>query len=281
MGHLEEIQAIKRVSFSQILQSGEYSDLEIRCNEESHRVHKAIVCPQSEFFQAACKAEHGFKEAKSGVVEMNQVDRHVVRAIVQHLYGEDYDVPSSESEEETTLFHVHVYGAAEMYQISGLKEVALIHFRDCFPKAVKLEKYAKCISTAYRITREQDRDLRDYLVKEVLQKLDSLSETPQLSAALEESASFGKDLVFALHKLHLSQLEKVKQTSEMDPMINFDNSFCAESVHGAQDQEKGLPWVQERAFPAFSRFSPPVDSQERREQPSFVSLSNQSLIVDG
>jgi hypothetical protein len=38
-------------------QTSNYSDLTIVCGDDIHRVHKAIVCPCSEFFTAACK--HG------------------------------------------------------------------------------------------------------------------------------------------------------------------------------------------------------------------------------
>ena len=41
-------------SLSGIFKSSEYSDMTIRCGSEEFKVHRAIVCPRSTFFSAAC-----------------------------------------------------------------------------------------------------------------------------------------------------------------------------------------------------------------------------------
>ena len=38
-----------------LLISGDFSDLTILCEPYKHKVHKAIICPRSEFFNAACR----------------------------------------------------------------------------------------------------------------------------------------------------------------------------------------------------------------------------------
>jgi BTB/POZ domain len=40
-----------------ILQSGKYSDLTIGSGDREFHVHKAVICPQSPFFMAACDGE--------------------------------------------------------------------------------------------------------------------------------------------------------------------------------------------------------------------------------
>src|SRR5947207_15393716 len=37
-----------------LLESGKYSDLTLTCGDDEYRVHRAIVCPHSAFFEAAC-----------------------------------------------------------------------------------------------------------------------------------------------------------------------------------------------------------------------------------
>ncbi|KAK8205160.1 hypothetical protein IWZ01DRAFT_88280 [Phyllosticta capitalensis] len=188
------LEAVKRVSFRQILDSGEYSDLEIRCRDDSYKVHRAIVLSQSPVLRNACRPEYGFKEA-SGVIELHDEDPFVVHAIVQHLYGDDYEAPMPEPDEDPTLFHISVYGAAEMYQINGLKDIAMIHIKYWFPEAIASKEIEQAVGAAYSITVEQDRPLRDYISRTVFENMEQLRDSPQLSAALEESSTFGKDLV--------------------------------------------------------------------------------------
>ena len=38
-----------------LYESGEYSDLTVVCGRDVYNVHKAIVCPRSEFFSKACR----------------------------------------------------------------------------------------------------------------------------------------------------------------------------------------------------------------------------------
>jgi hypothetical protein len=41
-------------SLKSILESGKYSDLTISCGDRVFNVHRAVVCPRSSFFAAAC-----------------------------------------------------------------------------------------------------------------------------------------------------------------------------------------------------------------------------------
>ena len=45
-----------------LLHSGEFSDMTVSCGNRDFKVHRAIVCPQSPFFEAALK--DGFKVSK-------------------------------------------------------------------------------------------------------------------------------------------------------------------------------------------------------------------------
>lgn len=35
----------------------EYADLELRCGDQSYKLHKAVICNRSDFFKAACKKD--------------------------------------------------------------------------------------------------------------------------------------------------------------------------------------------------------------------------------
>jgi hypothetical protein len=46
-------------AMSQLLQSAKYSDLVLACGGREFRVHRAVVCPHSSFFDHACS--NGFQ----------------------------------------------------------------------------------------------------------------------------------------------------------------------------------------------------------------------------
>ncbi|KAK8205162.1 hypothetical protein IWZ01DRAFT_485955 [Phyllosticta capitalensis] len=196
------------VSFLSILETGEYSDLEIHCKEDRYNVHKAIVCPQSEVFHRALRPDSGFKRAKesqSGVIELHEADPAVVKAMVQFLYRRDYDAPELDDDNNPAIFHANNYAAAEMYQVHGLKDRALQHFKSHFPSSIEL--FAKMIDTVYSTTLDQDRSLRDYVVEQVVRDMDRFRNLADLSLAMEEQALFGKDLFYGLHDYHITRLK--------------------------------------------------------------------------
>ncbi|KAF2163363.1 hypothetical protein M409DRAFT_68620 [Zasmidium cellare ATCC 36951] len=73
-----------------LYQSREYSDLVLFGREGSrHAVHRAIVCPRSEYFYKAVKEEQ-WREGISGHIALPD-DDEVVRLLVEYLYLLDYD----------------------------------------------------------------------------------------------------------------------------------------------------------------------------------------------
>ncbi|KAH7081220.1 hypothetical protein BKA63DRAFT_462162 [Paraphoma chrysanthemicola] len=73
-----------------LLISGEYSDLVIACGSDRYNVHKAIVCPQSGFFQRAEKFPVG-KECAEGEIQLPEDDPVVVKLLIAFLYDGEYD----------------------------------------------------------------------------------------------------------------------------------------------------------------------------------------------
>ncbi|KAI4932152.1 uncharacterized protein J4E92_004051 [Alternaria infectoria] len=72
-----------------LLSSGDYSDLIITCGSDVYNVHKAVVCPQSSFFERAVRFAVG-KEAAEGKVDLPEDDLHVVKLLVQYFYECEY-----------------------------------------------------------------------------------------------------------------------------------------------------------------------------------------------
>ncbi|KAI2486474.1 BTB domain containing protein [Pyrenophora tritici-repentis] len=80
-----------------LLESGAYSDFVITCGADTHKVHKAIVCTQVDFFAHAL--EFGGKESTLRKVDLPRDDPEVVKQMIQYLYKGEYDpvLPDTES----------------------------------------------------------------------------------------------------------------------------------------------------------------------------------------
>ncbi|KAB8292259.1 hypothetical protein EYC80_008001 [Monilinia laxa] len=76
------------VFISKLYSSGKYSDLIIKCQEKELKVHRAIVCSQSKPLAAA--VDNGFKEAKTGVINLEDDEPEIVEYMIKFLYHGTY-----------------------------------------------------------------------------------------------------------------------------------------------------------------------------------------------
>jgi len=77
-----------RSSLDKLLKDGAYSDLTIISGQDEYRVHKAIVCPRSIFFEKACNSP--FKEGCTSTISLPEDDPNAVESMIQYLYHLDY-----------------------------------------------------------------------------------------------------------------------------------------------------------------------------------------------
>ncbi|RFU76155.1 hypothetical protein TARUN_6097 [Trichoderma arundinaceum] len=138
------------VDLRQLMQSGQFSDLTFVCQGQEFKIHKLVVCSQSPVLAAAIKGQ--FKEAQTGVIQIDGFDVETVRRMVEFLYMGDYDIqhpeedkavtaaPSGANEEvnldpeatstaplvpaQDTLHHVRVNAIADYYDVQGLALLA-------------------------------------------------------------------------------------------------------------------------------------------------------------
>lgn len=117
-----------------LYQSRDYSDLVLFGKDGTrHHVHRAIVCPRSEYFHAAVR-ERRWRDGNEGHILLSE-DDEVVRLMVEYLYLLDYDPVSSQSSETNSLHttdgsdtmsvrtepvnYGHVYGTSAVSAFGG------------------------------------------------------------------------------------------------------------------------------------------------------------------
>ncbi|KAG6986522.1 multicopper oxidase abr1 [Physcia stellaris] len=203
-------------SLARIKDSGDYSDLTIVCGKSEFKVHRAIVCPQSGFFSAACK--EGFKETSTGTIELQEEDEELVRLMVEYLYTtmytDEYDglterLPCNHPEDtdcscDDKRCYLRSYGIAislyamgDKYLIPGLMTYSSAYIKKMFIEAGPryLNHDIKVWALAYRHSRKSD-ELRAVVLKTVCDELSNteivdysgflefLEEVPELTCAL-------------------------------------------------------------------------------------------------
>ncbi|KAI1130641.1 hypothetical protein F5Y10DRAFT_289054 [Nemania abortiva] len=198
------------ITVDRLYARGEYADLIVTCHGKRHLVHKAIVCPRSDFFAAACRA--GMKEAHTGMIDLPDDDPQIVDMMVYYFYHLDYNtspldmakdenavLPSTDDVKEEAidqmdaddvddhiialrpcysdlLVHAKVYALAGKYFINGLKALALQKFETATQKHWAPNDFLEAAQEAYTSTPDSDRGLRDVVVKILYKNRDLLSQ---------------------------------------------------------------------------------------------------------
>ncbi|CAD0095351.1 unnamed protein product [Aureobasidium mustum] len=177
--------------------NGAYSDLKIVCGSDTYLVHRNIICPQSDFFRAACRPDT-FAEGRTGVINIpassGRNDEFFAKPIKVEDFDWDLDVETTESvklmihyfyhhdylERETAklqglLFysdehrkgimaeHSRMYAMGEKYGIPGLKSLAVAKFRRAYAGATHTGLAASLV-IVYKSTPESDKGLRSLLL---------------------------------------------------------------------------------------------------------------------
>ncbi|KAF2867319.1 hypothetical protein BDV95DRAFT_550982 [Massariosphaeria phaeospora] len=84
------------VNIKKLYATSSYSDLNITCGDDTHQVHKAIVCSGSEFLARAVKFRVG-KEHEDGKIDLPDDDPQTISILIKFLYEGDYDPTLSET----------------------------------------------------------------------------------------------------------------------------------------------------------------------------------------
>ncbi|KAL1836765.1 hypothetical protein VTJ49DRAFT_4705 [Mycothermus thermophilus] len=85
---LQDLRTPIYASLSTLRMSDKWTDMTIRCGGREYKVHRAVVCSQSQFFDLALSGP--FLEARTGVVDLPEDDPVVLERFLEFLYTGTY-----------------------------------------------------------------------------------------------------------------------------------------------------------------------------------------------
>ncbi|KAH0372380.1 hypothetical protein KCU65_g1159, partial [Aureobasidium melanogenum] len=214
--------------------NGAYSDLKIVCGSDTYLVHKAIVCPQSDFFRAACRPDT-FAEGKTGVINIPASSGRADSFYDQPLNAEDFDwdldVETTESiklmihyfyhhnylereiaELNEDVFysdknrngilaqHSRMYAMGEKYSIPDLKTLAITNFQKSFVRTHHAGLAAGAI-IAYKSIPETHKVMRN----QISLLLDIYGPEYERDAEIQQIISTIPGLAYALYRAGLER----------------------------------------------------------------------------
>lgn len=191
-------------------QSEEYSDFTIACGAKIFKVHKAVICTQSNYFKAACKPEfqasrnnelvglHAYQssiqEGSTGTIKLKEDDETRVEAMIEFLYTQSYtnaegkpDKQCGHDESHTHTFSdiecilwpfglsIDMYVLADKYDIVSLRQYAcsrLEYLLQRSPTSSSWEEEMSVLEHAYQHSRP-DEGLRQVVINYIVSKTEN------------------------------------------------------------------------------------------------------------
>jgi len=101
--------------FKKMLESRQFSDFQIICQEEIIPCHRNVLAARSEIFEAMLDPNNGMMENEAGEVKIKDFDVGTIKAIVSYMYTGE--IKHNEENAEQIL------RAADKYRLEGLKKM--------------------------------------------------------------------------------------------------------------------------------------------------------------
>ncbi|KAH6623783.1 BTB/POZ protein [Chaetomium tenue] len=215
-------------SLDRLYKEGTYSDLTVTCGGKEYKVHKAIICLRSSFFETACSGP--FKKGKTGIVVLSDDDPRAVELMLHFFYYFDYPEPPRVHDEVSETphgagpasvegpgpvelppaadglpqpgppvvtvpnltLHAKVYALGVKYHIQGLKSRTLKKFNTEAQAHWNTNEFVRAVERVYASTACGDRGMRDAVIDTIHQHSSILDkESMQTLVKREVQLCFG------------------------------------------------------------------------------------------
>ncbi|OQO01476.1 hypothetical protein B0A48_13031 [Cryoendolithus antarcticus] len=198
-----------------------YSDYTMECEGRKWRIHKAIICPQSEVLAKACDGD--FREGIAQCYIFNGVVADAVNAMLSYFYTHDYH-----DEESRVMLNVRVCYLAQQYLCTPLKDLACKKLSSCLSNGWAGEDLVLAIETVYGIDPDGESGVKTCLLEVVREHLDELLSDAEkyadFHATGRKTPSFLMDILVG--RRHLVHSEADARASHVARVNCRNHEFC-------------------------------------------------------
>ncbi|KAK0736633.1 BTB/POZ protein [Apiosordaria backusii] len=114
-------------SDEKLLETGLFSDVVVKCGSKEWKLHKAILCTRSVWFEKALTGQ--FQEASTGVVTIQDFEPEAVEWVIRYIYTGVCDIATLKGPEKTTktnfVTSFEVHSIADFFALTPLAKIAL------------------------------------------------------------------------------------------------------------------------------------------------------------
>ncbi|KAK4891417.1 hypothetical protein LTR27_009912 [Elasticomyces elasticus] len=186
---------------AELFRTEKYSDVDLICGERTWKLHKSIICMQSEIFAQFCE-QCSPKKAQKLCLVLLEDEVSVVAAMVYYLYHGEYDVAAFTSEHLSAMeLHVKLYFLAMKYSIAFLDHVACSKLQNEMEISWGTDGFAHAVAEIYLRTGRND-DLRkmavDYTAIHATKLFAPASSHTKFNRMARSTSEFAADVTAAL-----------------------------------------------------------------------------------
>lgn len=116
-------------SYSDLLESGLFSDAEVRCGSRTWKVHKAILCTRSKWFKKALMGH--FEESATGIVTIEICSEDEVNLLLHYLYTGVVDLKKHLPGDSLIISQLKAWKMAGFFCLPKLQRI-ILQARDNF-----------------------------------------------------------------------------------------------------------------------------------------------------
>ncbi|KAL2216846.1 BTB/POZ protein [Thermoascus aurantiacus ATCC 26904] len=185
-----------------------YPDMIISCGGHEFNVHRAIICPQSSFFEAAVNGN--FSEAQSMKIILPEDDPETIERVLSFLYTQEYKevghtmdlgLESASAEKrrvsddysdgvddqalQSVYNNIRVYVAADKFDITPLKNMAIRRVMDWVEKNYKHERFPDVVRRVLESVAAQG-NLRQVLIDYISLHSATMAEWKDMVRVMED-----------------------------------------------------------------------------------------------